>query len=179
MRHEAFRPWTVLFDDRAAQTRGLRLPVDASVGLTISDIFEGLAPETLRDFESLGRKQSYPRGASLFATGDVCTGIFWLSRGGVNIAAHDNRGRCRISRVAHVGELLGLKAAICNEPHGNTARSERPSEVNFVSRADFSSFLARHPDAAFRIVQELSHRIDVTLDRLRSIASSPQSKPPN
>ena len=152
--------------------------MNTSSGLTVGEMLEGLPPETLLDFEALGHKGLYTPGATLFVAGEACSGIFWVVSGQVSVSVSDGFSPCAISHIAQAGEILGLKAALCDEPYGTTARTEGPSEVTFVNRADLSHFLHRHPNAAFRVVQQLSDRLGVALDQLRTaLTASPRQRP--
>jgi CRP-like cAMP-binding protein len=153
--------------------------MNANIGLTVGEIFGGLAPEALKDFEALGHKSWYPPGTILFGAGEPCSGVFWLSFGQVSVTVSDSFGRCVISHVARPGEILGLKAVLCGEACGTTARTESACEMTFVSRDDLSAFLSSHADAAFRIVQRLSTQVGIALDQLRSVSTSNPPKPPN
>ncbi|HLI29946.1 MAG TPA: Crp/Fnr family transcriptional regulator [Terriglobia bacterium] len=153
--------------------------MDTHEGLTIDEIFGGLTPKTLRDFQALGHMSAYLPGMVLFAGGEACAGIFWVISGQVRISTYDAAGRCVVARAAHIGELLGLYEALCAEAYETTAQVEEPSEVSFVSRADFWDFLSSHSDAAFRIVQHLGNRVDLALSQLRLASTLKPPKPPN
>ncbi len=157
----------------------MKKPMTTDAGLIVGEIFERLAPETLRDFEALGHKSWYSPGMILFGADEPCSGVFWVSFGQVSVNVSDSFGRCVMSYVAQPGEILGLKAALCGEACGITAQTEGPCEMVFVSRADLSAFLSSHPDAAFRIVQQLSAQLGLALDQLRSASTSNPPKPPN
>ncbi len=138
--------------------------------LTICEIFEGLSPETLKDFQALGRKEKYADGKMLFGTGEPCSGVYWVSSGRVDVSVSDDFGRRLQGRVARRGELLGLKAMLCDEAYAATAQSDGPSEVTFVTRSKVSAFLSAHPDATFSIVEQLSHRLGIAFDQLRLLS---------
>lgn len=147
--------------------------------LTIGDILEGIAPEARGEFEALEQRSSYPPGTVLFRAGQPCWGIFWVNSGRVRVSVFDPFAQCNTSHVARPGELLDLKAALCGEAHSMTARTESPSEVIFMSREHFSAFLCSHGDAAFQIVQRLSHRLALTMGQLRALTASNLLKPTN
>lgn len=153
--------------------------MNTSSSLTVGEMLEGLARETLLDFEALCHKGFYPPGATLFAAGEACSGIFWVISGQVSVSVSDGSSPSTISHLAQAGEILGLKAALCDEAYGTTARAEGPSEVTFVNRADFSDFLRRNSHATFLIVQRLSDRLGIALDQLRSALTSSPSQRPN
>jgi CRP-like cAMP-binding protein len=153
--------------------------MDTYNGLTIGELFEGLPPETLREFRALGHRSFYPPDTTLFAFGEACVGVFWVISGDVRVSIFDLAGRCIMSRVAHAGEILGLRAALCGEAYGITARAEGHSEVGFVNRDDFSRFLSNQPEVTFRIVERLSDRLGFALDLLRSSSTASHPKRPN
>jgi CRP-like cAMP-binding protein len=133
--------------------------VRAKVSLSLAEICEGLSPATCEEFQLLGKRRAYPRGFTLFRTGESCAGVFWIVSGRVRTSTGGAEG---ISQLAQPGEILGLKEALCGEAYSLSA------EVSFVSLEDLSAFLAGHPDAAFRIVQRLSGYLGLILEHLRS-----------
>lgn len=153
--------------------------MDTQTDLTVSEIFEGLPPDTLEDFEALGYKSCYPPGIILFGAGDRCSGIFWVCSGPVSVTIPAGGEESLMSHIARAGELLGLEAALCGETYGTTARTEGPCDVVFMSQAHLSTFLSTHADAAFHIVQRLSKRLGVVLEQLRSASTADQQKRPN
>jgi CRP/FNR family transcriptional regulator, dissimilatory nitrate respiration regulator len=153
--------------------------MEPPAGLTVGELFEGLCRDTSKEFEALVQKCSHPGGTTLFSKGEPCRGIFWVLSGLVSVSVSSDSGSSMILYMARPGELLGLKEALCAEAYGTTARTEGPCEVNFVNRADFSTFFSSHPDAAFRIVQQLSERMGVALHQLRSASSINGAKRPN
>jgi CRP-like cAMP-binding protein len=150
--------------------------MEPPVGLTVSELFEGLSRDTSQDFEALVRKRSHPGGTILFGKGEPCRGIFWVLSGLLSVS---DLGPSIMSCMARPGELLGLREALCAEAYGTTARTRGPCEVNFVSRADFLKFFSSHSDAAFRIVQQLSEHTGIVLNQLRSASRIDGAKRPN
>jgi CRP-like cAMP-binding protein len=153
--------------------------MEPHVGLTVGELFEGLSGDTSEEFEALVHKYSHPHGTILFGTGEPCRGVFWLLSGLVSVSVSTDPGSSTTLYVARPGELLGLKEVLCAETYGTTARTEGPCEVNFVNRADFSNFFSSHPDAAFRIVQQLSQRLGIALNQLRSMSTIDDAKRSN
>lgn len=152
--------------------------MEPPAGLTVGEIFANLSRDTSRDFEALVQKCSHPGGTTLFGRGEPCRGVFWVLSGLVSVSETTELGPS-ILYMARPGELLGLKEALCAEAYGTTTRTEGPCEVNFVNRADFSTFFSSHPDAAFRIVQQLSERMGIALNQLRSASCIDGAKRPN
>lgn len=140
--------------------------------LTVGEILEGLTPETLIEFKALEQRSSYPPDTLLFGVGQPCFGFFWVASGRVVVSMPDDFSESTISHVAQTGELLDLKAALCGDIHSMTARTESPSEVVFVSREHLTAFLCGHADAAFQIVQRLSHRLALTMGELRALTAT-------
>jgi CRP/FNR family transcriptional regulator, polysaccharide utilization system transcription regulator len=141
--------------------------VNANIALTVREVFDGLARQTLTDFEALGQKSWYPPGVILFEAGEPCSSILRVYSGQVSLSVSGCLGDAAKLHIAQPGELIGLKAVLCGEAYAATARTEGPCEVIVTSRDEFSAFVLTHADAAFRIVSRLSHHLGIALDQLR------------
>ena len=86
-----------------------------------------------RDFlesESVGVE--YPRGTVLFREGDQCDAIFVVCSGKIKVSVSSREGRTMILRIADAGDVLGMSAALGNEPFEVTAESLEPSRVRVL-----------------------------------------------
>ena len=81
-------------------------------------------------------------------------------------------GKTLILRIAEPGDLLGLPATIADKPYEVTADVIEPTQVNFISRTDFLTFLREHGEAALRVAQELSETYHSAFAEMRTIGLS-------
>lgn len=71
-----------------------------------------------------------------------------LTTGANRAPYHASEGKTFIMRIAKVGEVVGLSAAISGIPNEVAAEALRPCQVAFVRREDFLKFLAQHPEGS-------------------------------
>lgn len=131
-------------------------------------LFRDLPPETLRAFNSINSVSVYPKDAVLFVEGQSPRGIFVLCEGRVKLMIGADKGKKLLLRIAEAGEVLGLAETISNVPYEVTAETLMPSQVDFVYREDFLSFLREHAEACFRVVELMGKNIHTSYEQFRS-----------
>ncbi|HXJ97097.1 MAG TPA: Crp/Fnr family transcriptional regulator [Terriglobia bacterium] len=148
---------------------------DGALGrLRYQDLFAGLPTGAADVFNSLQVKTSYPRGATLFHEHQSADGIFVVRTGSVKLAESVEAGQSLRSRIAGPGEILGLPAALIACPYRAAAQLLEPSEIGFVDREKFSTFLCEHGVVSLQLVRLLSRALTSALDQVRvALARSP------
>ncbi|HEV2177384.1 MAG TPA: cyclic nucleotide-binding domain-containing protein [Terriglobia bacterium] len=133
------------------------------------DLFSFSAPAAgaAEAFDALQARTLYPAGATLFVEDELASGIFILHAGSVKLAESLTDAKSLGSRIAWPGEILGLPAALTACPYRAAAQTLEPSEIGFVDREKFSSFLCEYGVVGFRLVQLLSTALTTALDQVR------------
>jgi CRP/FNR family cyclic AMP-dependent transcriptional regulator len=131
-----------------------------------------LPTTTLQAFENIKYSTAYPKGAILFVEGQAPRGIFVLCKGRVKISFCASDGKTLILKIAEPGEVLGLSATVSGKPYELAAETMDPCQVNFVKREDFLHFLKAHPDACFKVAEQLSEKYNNACHELRSLGLS-------
>ena len=88
----------------------------------------------------------------------------------LSICAPD--GKTLIVKIADPGEVLGLSASVSGKPYELTAETVDPCQVNFVKREDFLRFLKDHPEACFKVAEQLSEKYNTACHEVRSLGLS-------
>jgi CRP/FNR family transcriptional regulator len=105
------------------------------------------------------RKQlTYPRGALVYAEGDVASGCFILTEGRVKLTVSSRGGIRLILNVVGAGGVLGLYAAISGAPHQVSAETLEPSKASFVKREDLLSLMREDTDFRMRVLENLCNQ---------------------
>jgi CRP/FNR family transcriptional regulator, cyclic AMP receptor protein len=97
-------------------------------------IFCRLSGEGLKVLDSVRHPSTYPGDALLFVEGHAPRGAFVLCSGQVKLSTTSREGKVLILRIAEVGDVLGLSAAISGENHELSAETLGPCHVNFLER---------------------------------------------
>jgi CRP/FNR family transcriptional regulator, cyclic AMP receptor protein len=135
-------------------------------------LFCDLSIEALQAFEAIKCVTAYPKGAVLFVEGQMPSGIFVLCQGTVKMSVCDRYGKKLIVKITKAGEVLGLSATVSGQPYELSAETVEPCQVNFLKRHHFLHFLKQHPDACFKVAEQLSEKYSMACDGVRSLGSS-------
>lgn len=145
--------------------------------LRTSSFFCQLSPKAVKDFDSIKSSSAYPAGATLFMEKQDSRGVFILCEGEVKLTISSSEGKTLILRIAKAGEILGLMATLSGKPYEVTAQTLHPCQIAFVRRDDFLRFVAQHPEASQRMVNQLSSNYSMACQQLRTVglsASAPE-----
>lgn len=110
--------------------------------------FSNLTSEAGGCLEGMGMQVNYTRGSRLFTESEKSKYVFFLSSGRVKLSVTSREGKTVILRIAEVGQVLGLSAALSGTEHEVTAEALEPCHVKGVPTRDFLSFLEKYPEAA-------------------------------
>ena len=116
--------WASLVKRRGAMHSpyGMELVEDClSCPLCSEGFFCRLPKADMEAFQRIKFTLAHPAGATLFAEGESCRGIYILCRGRVKLSSTSSSGQTLIFKVAKAGEVLGLNATVSGTP----ARSHR------------------------------------------------------
>jgi CRP/FNR family transcriptional regulator len=79
----------------------------------------------------------HPRGAIVFAQGELARGVYLLRAGRVKVSLSSAEGRTIILRVAQAGALLGVNMALKGGRHEVWVETLERSRIDFIARRDF------------------------------------------
>ncbi|HVO60223.1 MAG TPA: Crp/Fnr family transcriptional regulator [Terriglobales bacterium] len=137
--------------------------------------FCDFSSETLRAFNAMGHKQTYPPGALLFAEGQNPRGILVLCSGRVKLSTASREGKVLILKVASPGAVLGLSAVLSGVPYEATAETVTPCRVNFLTRDHLAGFLSRYGEAGIRAARAVSKEYQDACLEIQEILLAPSS----
>ena len=103
-----------------------------------------------------------PAGAILFRQGEAGDGCYWLQRGALKVTIASQHGQERMIAVLGAGAIVGELAMIDGLPRSATVSAIVDSELTFVSRAAFGSFMRLHPELSGFLITTLVMRLRQT-----------------
>jgi CRP/FNR family cyclic AMP-dependent transcriptional regulator len=131
-----------------------------------------LSEAAAKHFQSIKSTTSYPAGARPFLENEPARGIFMVCSGKMKLSVSSKGGKTLILQLAGQGEILGLSATISGMPHEVTAETLYPSQVAFIRREDFLSFLNLFPEAYHSVIRQLNAQYAGACEQLRTVALS-------
>lgn len=135
-------------------------------------LFCNLSAEALHSFEAIKCAAVYPKGAVLFVEGQMPSGIFVLCKGRVKMSVCAGNGKVLLVRIAEPGEVLGLSATVSGQPYELSAETVEPSQITFVERKNYVRLLRDHPDACFKVAEQLSEKYRTACAEVRRLGLS-------
>jgi CRP/FNR family cyclic AMP-dependent transcriptional regulator len=135
-------------------------------------MIEKLSPQARTEFESLLCASSYPANAIVFLEGDAAGGIHIVLEGKVRVSISSTDAKRLTLRIARAQEVLGLSSALSAAKYSATAETLSPARIAHIGRNTLLSFLSRHPTAYLAVVEELSRKVLVACEQLRTVALS-------
>lgn len=137
--------------------------------------FCDFSSDTLKAFNAIGHKQTYPAAALLFAEGQSPRGVLVLCSGRVKLSTASREGKVLILKVASPGDVLGLSAVLSGVPYEATAETVTPCRVNFIGRDHLAYFLTRYGDAGLRAARAVSKEYQDACLEIQEILLAPSS----
>ncbi len=137
--------------------------------------FCDFSTDTLKVFNGIGHKQTYPAGALLFAEGQSARGVLILCSGRVKLSTASREGKILILKVASPGDVLGLSAVLSDVPYEATAETVTPCRLNFLTRDHLAGFLSRYGEAGLRAARSVSKEYQDACLEIQEILLAPSS----
>lgn len=131
-----------------------------------------LSDQTLAGLDRIAHVTTYPEAALIFVEGQAPRGVFVLCQGRVKLTSTNRDGKTFILRIVEPGEMLGLHEIVTDKPHELTMETLQPSQLAFISRAEFLPFLKQHGDLCLHVAQQLSNDCQSAYEVIRSIGLS-------
>jgi len=131
-----------------------------------------LSDASLAELDRVAHTTAYPEGALLFVEGQTPRGVYVLCQGRVKLMTTNREGKTLILRIVQPGEILGLQSMVTGKPYDLTVETLQPSQLAFISRADFLRFMKEHADACLHVTQQLSNECQSAYEMVRSIGLS-------
>jgi CRP/FNR family cyclic AMP-dependent transcriptional regulator len=131
-----------------------------------------LTEAATKEFQSIKSSITYPAGVRLFLENEPARGIFLLCSGGVKLSVSSKGGKTLITQLARPGEILGLSATMSGTPNEVSAETLYPSQLSFIRREDFISFVNRFPEAYQSVIRQLNSQYAHACEQLRTVGLS-------
>ena len=122
--------------------------------LKSAKLFQGLPYGEIKKIERQLKHIQHPKGHDIVVRGDGGVGFMIITDGTVTVTTIQGK-----TRTLGPGESFGEMALL--DHHGRSATVKADTDVSLATIPEwgFKSFLEEHPEVAYRLLQELSHRI--------------------
>lgn len=133
-------------------------------------LFQGMAANELARIANISEVVDYAAGETVFAEGDFGECLHVIVAGAVSIS---HKGL--VIRTLTEREYFGEMSLLDGEPRSATATAVEDSLLLEIRRQQFHEILSRRYEAALAVIETLSQRLRLELERVRRIEGGGQS----
>jgi len=119
-------------------------------------VFCDLSDEHLSEIERAKTSNFYKPHQVIFYEGNLPHGLYCIASGKLKIYKSDANGHQKIVRLASVGDILGYRCLLSNEPYSATAETLEEASICYIDKKTFFHVLDTHPATARRVMESLA-----------------------
>src|SRR5437867_1375190 len=124
-------------------------------------LFESLTDQDLSALSQRVETVIYESGEVVFRQGDEGSSLFVVEEGAVEISYGEGRARVVLASL-YAGQYFGELSLFDGSPRSATATASKRSRLIRLDRDDLVDFVNKNPNAALRIIAEMSERLRQT-----------------
>lgn len=133
-------------------------------------IFHSLNQEERQEVAQITRQMSVDKGELIYAMGDEVHSLFVIHSGLVKIYRLSDTGKEQVLRVMEPGDFLGELALFSPSPMQHYAEALEPCTMCMIDAAPLRELMAKYPSIAFKLLEELTRRLEKTEQLLEEIS---------
>ena len=117
-------------------------------------LFKGLPDGEIKKIERQLKAVQHPAGHEILMMGDGGVGFMIITDGTVTVSTANGK-----THKLGPGDSFGEMALLDHEGRSATVKADTAVSLATIPEWGFKSFLAEHPEVAFRLLQVLSQRV--------------------
>jgi CRP-like cAMP-binding protein len=132
---------------------------EAIASLRAIPMFSSVSDEALESIASLLIERSFPKHKTIVEEGAPGDYMYIIVEGRVKVTKLSGDGREKILELLEVGDFFGEMSLFDEAPRSASVKGLSQVRVLALARNDFLRLLARSPDLALSVIQELTRRL--------------------
>ena len=133
-------------------------------------IFQHLTAGEKQEVAQITRQKSLAKGELLYGMGDQVHSLFVIHSGLVKLYRLSAAGKEQILRVMEPGDFLGELALFTSSPMQHYAEALQECTMCVMEASRLRELMAKYPSIAFKVLEELSQRLEQTEQLLEEIS---------
>ncbi len=133
-------------------------------------LFSGLNEQELLQISQHSTTRTYPKNTVIITEGDPAEMLYIIVKGKVKILLNDEAGKEVIINCQGPGEYFGELALIDEAQRSASVMTMETSTFSVISKHSFRDLLAKNPNIALSLIRDLTQRVRVLTDNVKSLA---------
>jgi len=132
-------------------------------------VFEGLQEEDVRALAEKAVIRNAAKNTIVISQGDLTDSLYVILAGRVKVYLGDESGKELILDIKGPGQYFG-EMVLDEGPRSASVMTMEPSQFAVISRADFRTFLLKHPEIALHVITNLIRTARGLNENVKSLA---------
>lgn len=139
-------------------------------------IFASLSPEERLEIAEIASSRSFEKGETVYRAGDEGGTLFVLYTGRVRLFRLNVNGKEQLLRVVEPGDFIGELSLFSSLPLTDHAQALEATTMCVLQGERLKELMAKYPSIAFKVMDELSRRLEKAENRIEEISFSSVAK---
>ena len=135
----------------------------------IVPIFSQLTSEEMLEVATITTDRTYVKGELIYRAGERKGDLYVLHTGHVKVYRLTPDGKEQVIRTLGPGEFLGELSLFSQSPLTDYAQTLEPSSMCMIQGSHLKQLMAAHPSIAFKVMEELSRRLETSESLIQDI----------
>ena len=122
-------------------------------------IFSSLTKDEMFEVALITTEKAVVKGETIYSAGFLTDSLYVIHKGRVKIVRLNESGKEKIIRVLGPGQFIGELAIFNREPASDSAIALEKTIMCKIDGQDIKGLMARFPSIAYKILEELSQRL--------------------
>lgn len=133
-------------------------------------IFSNLSTEEMLEIASITTDRIFEKGEMIYMAGDISDSLYVIHKGKVKITRFTESGKEQVIRVLGPGEFMGELSLFSSNPMTDNGEAIEKVTMCKISGEKLKSLMARYPSITFKIMEELSMRLEKAENTIENIS---------
>lgn len=135
-------------------------------------IFSSLSHEERMEIVEIASSRIFEKGETVYRAGDEGGTLFVLYTGRVKLFRLNTSGKEQVLRLVETGEFIGELSLFSSLPLTDNAQALEGTTMCVLQGEQFKALMAKYPSIAFKVMDELSRRLERAENRIEDISLS-------
>jgi len=139
-------------------------------------IFGSLSSGEKMEIAEIASSRSFEKGEMIYTAGDEGGTLFVLHTGRVKLFRLNASGKEQVLRLVEPGEFMGELSLFSSLPLTDNAVALEKTTMCILQGQRLKELMAKYPSIAFKVMDELSRRLEKAENRIEDISLSSVTK---
>lgn len=133
-------------------------------------IFSNLSSEEMLEIARITTEKSYLKGEHIYLSGDKGNKLYVIHSGKVKISRISPSGKEQVIRVLGAGDFMGELSLFSESTFTDNSEVMEDTTLCLIEGHHIKNLMAKYPTIAFKVLEELSKRLDAAENLIENIS---------